>query len=134
MPPLEHRSNSLAGESTCPTFLFPQKHAIQFARDGLRHGRERADGMAIDEGFGGGFQDFQAVESLQNVTASDQDAVVFQQGGGAAWREAGGQRFGVAELQSVRKASNLADDDVAFRNGAAGQLRARGAGGGGGER
>src|ERR1035438_10020036 len=79
--------------------LLSQKHAIQFAGYGVRHGRERAHGMAIDEGFGGGFQNFQAVESLQNVTASDQDAVVFQQGGGAAWREAGGQRFGVAELQ-----------------------------------
>src|ERR1035441_196818 len=53
--------------------LLPQEHAIQFARDGLRHGRERAHGTAIDEGFGGGFQNFQPVESLQNVAARSEE-------------------------------------------------------------
>src|ERR1039457_1339221 len=57
---------------------FPQEHAIQLAGDGLGHGRERAHGMAIDDGFGGGFQNFQTVEGLQNVAAGDQHAVVFE--------------------------------------------------------
>src|ERR1035438_7629342 len=111
-----HTDSRTSGSLNLP--LFPQKHAIQFPRDSFGHGRERAHGMAVDDGFGGGFQNFQAVESLQNVAPGDQHAIVLQQGGGAARRHLGGQRFGVTELQSVGKASNLADHDVAFRDGA----------------
>src|ERR1035437_9826959 len=104
--------------------LFPPKHAIQFAGGGLGHGRERARGMTIDDGFGGGFQNLQTVESLQNIAAGDQHSVVFQERGGTARRHGGGERFGVRELQPVGEAADLADHDVALRNGSAVQRHA----------
>src|SRR5664280_1587900 len=106
------------------TNLFPKKHAIEFAGDGFGHGRQCAHGMAVDDGFGGGFQNFQTVESLQDVAAGDQHAVVFEQRGGTARRHGGGQRLGVTELQAVREAADLADHDVALRDGAAVQRHA----------
>src|SRR5664279_2921011 len=70
-------SHSRTCGQPCPT-LFPQEHAIEFAGDGLGHGREGADGVAIDDGFGGGFQNLQAVESLQDIAAGDQHTIVFE--------------------------------------------------------
>src|ERR1039458_59982 len=80
--------------------------------------------MAIDDGFGGGFQNFQTVEGLQHVAAGDQHAVVFEQRGGTARRHGGGERFGVGELQAVGEAADLADHDVAFWDRAAVQRHA----------
>src|SRR6476659_2374388 len=79
----------------------------------------RAYRTAVDDGFGCRLQDFEAIEGFEDVGAGDQDSVVLEERGGAARREGVGDRAGVRELQAEGDAADFADDDVAFRNGAA---------------
>ena len=47
------------------------------------HGANGSDRPRVDEGFGGGFEDFEAVEGVEDAGAHDDDAVVFHEHGGA---------------------------------------------------
>ncbi len=69
--------------------------SFEFVDDRVGHGRERGEGAGVDEGLGGGFEDFEVVEGFENGGAGDEDAVVV---GAARWDWRGGGKTGVASL------------------------------------
>ncbi len=82
------------------------------------HGVEVADGAGVDESFGGGFEDFKAVEGVEDGGAGDQCAVIFQEHGGAFHGHAVGDGGAVGELLFEGDGVDVAEEDVAFGDGA----------------
>ena len=82
------------------------------------HGVEVADGAGVDEGFGGGFEDFEAVEGVEDGGAED-EAPLFSMSMAGRFGDMRLAMVGaVGELVVEGDGVDVAEEDVTFGDGA----------------
>jgi len=74
--------------------------------------------MAAQECGGGGVEDFEAIECIQDGAAGDEDAVVFQQRYGMRWGDGAGDFRAGAVVVLEGDFADVFEEKIALGNGA----------------
>src|ERR1035441_697306 len=98
--------------------LIQRKSLLQLPDHSIRHGRDFTKRPTVDECLSSRFENFKTIERIKDAGAQNQHTIVFKKRDGVSRGHALRKVFAIAELRAVRNFLNLAQEDVAFRDGA----------------
>lgn len=103
----------------------------EFINNLARHGSERAEGVAAQDGGCGGIEDLEALECIGDAAAGYEGAIVFDEGDGLGGGEGDGDLPAAAVEMAEGDFPNFLEEKVALRDGAGIEVKiADGEGGG----